>query len=297
MVSYRQVTYRVPAVQEDDFAAWLAVLGSVGCSVVPDASDPRAVRLTAYFQDGDPKPSAGDLAGWRVVESSSERLDDADWLATYRAASVPFDVGASFRIDPGEPDGRVVPEAAREAKLDDRTLLRIPARTAFGTGSHESTRLCICWLEELAEHADFTAWSILDVGTGSGILALCAEKLGARPVVGYDLDAAAVLVARDNARVNDCRPSFWAGTLASLSRDARFDLALVNVLPERILRDVPDLVVRLRDGARVVSSGNLSARRDELLACFADMGLELEGERVDGEWASFLLRKVRRESV
>lgn len=298
--SYRQITYRVPASHEDEFAAWLAIRGSVGCSVVPDASDPANVRVTAYFQDGSSKPAATDLAGWPAVEESSARLDDADWLATYRAASQPFDVGARFRIDPGEPDDESTRDVSREAG-DGRTLLRIPARTAFGTGSHESTRLCIFWLEELAERPDFGTWRILDVGTGSGILALCAEKLraqslGAPLVAGYDLDAASVLVARDNARRNGCRPMLWGGTLESLAtclpESARFDLALVNVLPERILGDYPSLVARLRDGALVVSSGNLVARRDELLSRFAEMGLELAGERSDGEWAALLLRKV-----
>ncbi|MDA8018054.1 MAG: 50S ribosomal protein L11 methyltransferase [Thermoanaerobaculia bacterium] len=293
MATYRQITYCVPVAREDEFASWLAIRGSVGCSVVPDASDPDAVRLTAYFQDDGPNLSADDLAAWRAVEASSTRLKDADWLATYRAASMPFDVGASFRIDPREPQGGTVREAANEGTSDQgRTLLHIPARTAFGTGSHESTRLCIRWLEELAERADFRTRLILDVGTGSGILALCAEKLGARPVLSYDLDAASVLVARDNALSNGCGPLIWAGTLASLSQRARFDLVLVNVLPERILEDYPDLVARLHDRAQVVSSGNLVARRDELLARFGELGLELVGEKTDGEWMAFLLRKV-----
>lgn len=290
MTAFREIRYRLPADREDDFAAWLAKQGSLGCSVDTVPADDGSVCVTAYFQDdgsGD-QPDPNELAGWDAVEESSSRLEDADWLAAYRAASVPFEIGTSFRVDSGEPDD---PEAGPAGVADDdsRHLLRIPARTAFGTGSHESTRLCVLWLEDLARRSEFPKRRILDVGTGSGILAFCAEKLGAKRVSGYDLDAAAVLVARDNARRNACRPALWAGTLDSLSANARFDLAVVNVLPERILDAYPQLLARLVPGALVISSGNLVERRDDLLAQFARMGLALQGQKSEGEWTSFLL--------
>ena len=286
MATYRQITYRLPEAREDDFAAWLATQGSVGCSVEPGPLG--VVRMTAYFAE-EAQPPVG-LATWEAAEETSGRLEDADWLAAYRATSVPFDVGALFRIDPGEPDDPgTVPE---QNGSGGRSLLRIPARNAFGTGSHETTRLCVEWLEGLADRDGFGTWRILDVGTGSGILTFCAEVLGARHVAGYDLDSAAVLVARDNARRNTCRPALWSGPLESVSDSARFDLVLVNVLPERILDSYPALLARLHEGALIVSSGNLLERRDELLGRFSAMGLELEGEKSEGEWTSFLLRLV-----
>jgi ribosomal protein L11 methyltransferase len=285
--AFRRITYRLPADREDDFAAWLGMQGCLGCSVLPVAGD--IVRLTAYFPEGSAFPGAAEVAAWDANLETSERLDDADWLAPYRAASVPFDVGRRFRIDPREPEDPVRPASSEAA--EGRSLLSIPARTAFGTGSHESTRLCVLWLEDLASGEDLSRLRVLDVGTGSGILAFCAERLGVRRIAGYDLDSAAVLVAQGNARRNGCRPTLWAGTLDSVAPAARFDLALVNVLPERILDAYPALVEHLADGARVISSGNLVERRDELLRSFAGMGLKPVGEKRDGEWLSFLLRK------
>lgn len=295
MTAYRQLVFRLPAEHEDDFAAWLGLLGCLGCSVeipAPDAGAGDRIRLTAYFPDAAGNFGRESLDDWDAELESTSHLEDADWLATYRAASVPFDLGASFRIDPREPGDPVDPSLPpRERDPGVRHLLRIPARTAFGTGSHESTRLCVRWLEELARREDLGRQRILDVGTGSGILAFCAEKLGAHRVAAYDVDAAAVVVARENARRNDCRPCLWAGGPGSLGPSVRFDLALVNVLPERILGSFPHIVEHLEAGARVVSSGNLVDRGGELRQRFAELGLETEGEKSDGEWTSFLLRK------
>lgn len=292
MAATRQLTFRLPAEAEDDFAAWLGDFGCVGCSAEP--LDAATVRLVAYFDAAAEPPGAAALRGWDATLEAAGEVVDADWLAAYRAASVPFDVGERFRIDPGEPDDpAAASETSRPGTDDGRHLLLIPARTAFGTGSHETTRLCVRWLEELARDegpGGLRKLRVLDVGTGSGILAFCAERLGAAFVAGFDLDAESVLMARDNARRNACRPALWTGTTDSLAADARFDLALVNVLPERILDAYPSIVARLAPGARVVSSGNLVERRDELVERFAGLGLELLGETVDGEWVALLLR-------
>jgi len=284
MTDFELRTFSLPAELEELLAAELWSLGALGFEV--HEAEAGRLRLDAWFPSPVPPAMAGfELAAWQergVRMLDCEAVAERDWLADYRAAAEPFDVGRGFRVDPRDPPG--------EAPAGERTTLRIPARTAFGTGSHESTRLVLEWLEDL----DLAQRSVLDVGTGSGILAFAAEHLGASRVVGCDVDAGAVCIARGNARANGLSPGLFAGGVAALGASARFDLVLVNILPENIAGELPRLVRLLAPGGRLISSGNLADRRDELLARWARRGLALEAERYESEWVAFLLRRTAR---
>jgi len=108
-----------------------------------------------------------------------------------------------------------------------RRLLRLPARAAFGTGSHESTSLAL----ELLEDADLQGRRVLDVGTGTGVLAFAALAFGAASVTGFDVDPASPFHARDNSALNGLHPRLFAGRLAALREKPLFDLALVQRRP------------------------------------------------------------------
>ena len=152
---------------------------------------------------------------------------------------------------------------------------------AFGAGSHESTQLVLLDLEEL----DPTGWSVLDVGTGTGILALAAAALGARPVVGFDLDPAAALEAARTAAEQE-RPvscSFFAGTVDALA-ERRFDLVLANMIWENMAPLVPQLRARLAAGGLMVLSGLLVAQEAVVGRELVSHGLRLRSRRVLGEW-------------
>ncbi|MEM6795297.1 MAG: 50S ribosomal protein L11 methyltransferase [Acidobacteriota bacterium] len=294
---YTRRIFEVPEEQEESLSAALWRLGSLGCEIKPGRERGLSI-LEAWFEEGR-EPDAEELSsrqlGPRVRELLSEAVADRDWLETYRAQCRPFDVGQRFRVDPRD-------EA--EEPPPGRVLLHVPAENAFGTGSHESTRLMLRWLEEI----DLAGRRVLDAGTGSGILAIAAARLGAAEVVGFDLDSPSVITARrnhlrDRARdststgapraggpVSGCAVRFVAATARALVTGPRFDLLLVNVLPERILGDLPRLVATLKPGGALISSGNLLERRDELAARFRSCGLEVEGEKREAEWLSFLLR-------
>lgn len=280
MADYELRTFTLPADLEELFTAELWSRGTLGLEV--HEAETGTLRLDAYFPVPLPPAFAAfDVAPWEergVRMLAMEALAERDWLADYRAAAEPFDVG---RRVPGR-----IPRIDAEPPAGERITLRIPARTAFGTGSHESTRLVLEWLEDL----DLAQRSVLDVGTGSGILAFAAEHLGASRVVGCDVDAGAVCVARGNARSNGLSPRLFAGGAGALGAAARFDFVLVNILPESFAGEMPYLVRLLALGGRLVSSGNLADRRDELLAGWARHGLILEAERYDSEWVAFLLR-------
>jgi ribosomal protein L11 methyltransferase len=217
-----------------------------------------------------------------VVVSRLEPVGDRDWAATWRRESGPIEVGNRFVVDPREPD-----EVDAPVEPDGRILLRLPARTAFGTGSHASTRLAV----ELLEALDVTGREVLDVGTGSGILSFAALALGARRAVACDLDPAAALLIPAYASMNAFRLSAFAGPLQALAAGARFDLALVNVIPSEIADDLPRLAALVRTGGLAVFSGILETEAEHALAAVRAVGFAERSRKRDGEWTAFVAER------
>jgi ribosomal protein L11 methyltransferase len=275
--------YRLPAEREEDFVAELAARGTLGAAV-----GEGGLTLDAYFAPGTPRDIAEPGAEWRaagVELTAVDTLADEDWLAGWRAAAQPFEVGRRFLLDPREPEEP--PPAPGE-----RILLRLPARAAFGTGSHESTRLAL----ELLETAPVAGRSVLDVGTGTGVLALAALALDARSAAGCDLDPVAAIHAGENRRLNGLgagggRLDLWAGGLAALGSGARFDLVLANILPEHILPELPRLAAAVAPGGSLIYSGLLAEREDEVAAAFGGCGLRPADRAAAGEWVALKLER------
>ncbi|MDY7096300.1 MAG: 50S ribosomal protein L11 methyltransferase, partial [Acidobacteriota bacterium] len=260
--NYLRRRYRVLAKDQEALSAWLWEQGTLGIQELgsPElrvGDDPELwaervpepdseILLEAYFPveaEGPGEPPAELRASLEGDHLQAEE----DWLATHREIARPLLIGRRLMVDPRELDSepRVVPEG--------RTLLRIPARTAFGTGSHESTRLVLELMEDLA----LDGRRVLDVGAGSGILAMAALSFGARSAVGVEIDPAAVLMAGQYARTNRLRPLLTAGGLEILAPRPAFSLALVNILPERMLPWIHRLPPLLEDGAVALFSGIL----------------------------------------
>lgn len=270
-MAYLRRIYLLPPDLEDGFVGELWLAGTLGVQSTA-ASDGR-VRLEAWFSPEAPPASA--VPG--VILEREEPVADTDWFAPYRERARPFPVGRTLFVDPREPD-----EAPAEVP-DGRRLLRLPARAAFGTGSHESTSLTLELLEEL----DVQGLRVLDVGTGTGVLSFAALLFGARSAVGFDVDPASPFHARDNGRLNGLPFPLFAGRLAALRERPLFDLALVNVVPEQILPEMPDLVSLLRPGAGMILSGILKDRGREVLDCLRGLGFVESDRREAGEWVAF----------
>ncbi|MEL7059686.1 MAG: 50S ribosomal protein L11 methyltransferase [Acidobacteriota bacterium] len=276
---------------EELTASWWAA-GALGFEEV--ALGGGQIELRAWLPAQETEPRL-DRAEWsrRGVEFLADRSEPArDWLADYRASSRPFPVGERFVVDPREPDATWEGDGAS----DGRIPLRLPAQNAFGTGSHESTRLVVRALERLAARGELAGTRVLDVGCGSGILSFAALHLGAARAIGFDLDAPSVVTARANARRNGLEPALAAGRIEAFATRPWVDLALVNVLPERVFADLPRLREMLADDGRVISSGNLVEKRADLLVRLADLGFEEElrdadSPLVEGEWTAFILRR------
>jgi ribosomal protein L11 methyltransferase len=276
--SYLRRVFEVPAASAELLIAALAEAGTLGLEeLVPDAD---VQRLVAYFADEASEPTSLP-AGTRLLEES--RLAAGDWLAGYRAAARPLLIGEHFVLDPREPD-QPPPEGS-----PGRILLRIPARSAFGTGSHASTRLALRLLERLP----LAGAAVLDVGTGSGVLALAALALGAARAVGLDVDLAAALLAGQHARLNHLLAArFWAGALDALSPAARFGAVLVNALPHEVLPEAPRLAAAAAPGGRLLVSGVLASEAEVSLAAWARQGFSPVDALAEEEWVAWTLARA-----
>ncbi len=273
---WTRLTLRAPAAREEDLAALLAELGTLGLEVKEAGAE--WVDLEAYFVEPLPAAVAHlDAAAWRergaeLIGSAS--VPETDWLAHYRASLQPFAVGRSLLVDPREGSEPPTRDAA------DRLLLGIPCRTAFGIGSHASTRLAL----ELLEEATAADLEVLDLGTGTGILALAALRLGAAAATALDLDAGTVFVAREAARRNCLALRLAAGTIATLRPGPAFHLALVNMIPAEWLGEAEEVVARLRPGGALITSGLLDGQRALVRDRLAALGMRLDEERRKEEW-------------
>lgn len=172
-------------------------------------------------------------------------------------------------------------------------VLTIDPGQAFGTGTHETTQMCLQLTEALYDGAAAPR-RVIDIGTGTGILGIAAAKLGAECVVAVDTDPKAVEVAGENARINGVADRFQA-TAAPLARiEGGFDLVQANLIAE-ILDDLKkEIVARARPGGSLILSGILAEKADWVAQEYAAEGARLEERREDGQWAALLLRRDER---
>ncbi len=227
--------------------------------------------LSAYFVTAADRDTAADSLCDLPVEMHAETLERTDWLDRYQQSLHPLFIGRSFVV---------APEVALIPTDTTRHQLVIPQEQAFGTGSHESTALSIELLEEL----DLHGIRGLDVGAGSGILALAMLRLGARKVFAFDIDLDAFRPLRENRGCNGIAPEqmpIFIGGIEAL-RSGRFDVIVMNILPEVIVPMLADVKAHL--GGVLVISGILTVQRAYVLEACEGNGLLLETEREKGEW-------------
>jgi ribosomal protein L11 methyltransferase len=189
-----------------------------------------------------------------------EPLPDQDWIRLSQEGLPPVRAGRFFVY--GAHDAGKVPHGVIPIKIE--------AGLAFGTGHHETTALCLEVLSDIARERSFR--NVLDLGTGTGLLAIGAAKLWKRPVLASDIDAIAVEVARDNAIANGTGPlvrAVVADGLANpiLARAAPYDLLIANILASPLTKLAPDIVKSLAPGAVLVLSGLLN-NQEKLVASF-----------------------------
>jgi ribosomal protein L11 methyltransferase len=213
--------------------------------------------------------------GTSIAYSESSLAGD-DWADNWKAYFKPLRVGEHFVICPTWEETRL--------GAGDKIVRMDPGR-AFGTGQHETTRLCLEWLENRALRAEPSAQgSLLDVGTGSGVLAIAATLLGFRPVLALDDDPEAIEVAAGNIALNGLESAIELLTGTAGQVEGRFSVVIANIQAIPLIGMASDLIRLAAPAGRVVLSGILIEQGGDVATAYEEMGLIRQNTIEAGEW-------------
>jgi len=276
--TYISIRCSIPADLEEELPELLASWSVLGTEV-HEGTD-GGVGITVYLSGTDLIDA--EAVRRKLVEIGAQNAEQksfeaADWLAGFRESIRPFEVGGGWWIDPHPDQPTTAPSGRRR--------LAIEPRMAFGTGSHESTQAILMALEDI----EVNGRRVLDVGTGSGILALAAESMGASSVVGLDIDETAIWVAFETARQQEwpSRVNFVLGPVECIGA-AEFDIVMCNMITSSFLPLVGELRSRLAPAGIAVFSGLLASEVELVSGALMEAGFTIPSHRVLGDWASLI---------
>jgi ribosomal protein L11 methyltransferase len=231
----------------------------------------------AFAKVSDVRDALGHLQAFGlgpIGELVARRIDDEDWLESWKAEFVPIRIGA-FLVRP----------TWSEAVAGDAVELVLDPGMAFGTGLHPTTQQCLEALSTLP----LDGRSVLDVGTGSGILAIAAAKRGASPVVAVDTDTIAVDAARENAVRNGVAIPVGAGSASDVP--GRFDVVIANIVSPVLQRIAPDLAARLAGGGTLLVAGISAPAEAATREALLRERLSLLDRTARDDWVALALRR------
>lgn len=251
-------------------------MGTSGTQTLPSEGG-RAVVLAYFADEPGLEGRLHEAVAGLDVEAAPAEIASVDWVARVREGFRAFSAGG-FRIVPAW-------EPAPPRGHGEAPALVVEPGLAFGTGSHESTRLCLAALAERA--AAGPLGDVLDVGAGSGILSVAAAVLGASRVIAVEIDDEALPVARRHAELNAVPVHFVRGDGPRATRPARFDVVLANISAPLLVQRAEELVGTTRAGGVLILSGFLVTDLPSLRAAYPAAGDA--DVRTEGEWAALVL--------
>ena len=208
-------------------------------------------------------------------------VNEEDWATAWKAYYKPVHIGEKMVI---------VPMWESYDEKPGEVIVRMDPGMAFGTGTHETTRLVVSLLERYTTDS----CRVLDVGTGSGILAICASKLGAGECKAYDIDPVAVRVARENIKDNDCDNITCDVSDLLYGVDlsgGQYDVVCANIVADIIIRMCPDISKYMKDDAVLLASGIITERADEVVTAAEANGLKIRERLEDNGWCALVIEK------
>ena len=283
----QQLTIDVPEELKDAVIGELSDLGANGIWENGEPL-PSTTRLEIYFNTpvplGDVEACLGPVflrAGVAMPRIVDGTVADRDWLGEWKKSYVSFPIARGFYI---------IPSWSESKCPEDRQPIRIDPGQAFGTGTHETTQLTLECLEDRAGELK-SSGLVLDLGTGSGILAIAARLLGCDSIIGCDNDPDSMHVAAENIERNtDHFIPIYCGSIDAAQTDS-VDLLLCNLTADVIARVFPEIRRALRPSGIVIFSGILVEQRGQIRDLVSACGWVIEDDRTRGEWIAMVVRK------
>lgn len=273
------VTVRVARDAAETASVLLFDLGSTGIVTLDET--PNTVNLGAYFEESTNtdviKSALESKLGVARIEVSA--VADQDWMQKWKEGFEPVRIGDRLMI---------APSWKLPVETEGREMIQIDPGMAFGTGTHETTRLC---LEAVERH--WRGGRLLDVGTGTGILAIAGARLApASRVVAIDVDPQALEVARENLAINRVSDlvELLEGRPVDLG-DRTFDLIVANLTAEAIVHSMGDLANLLASGGSMILSGILIEFAEDVERLLLEGGFKVIDKWLAGEWCALIARR------
>ena len=212
-------------------------------------------------------------------ELVSESVNDSTWADGWKKFFKCTEIGEKLVIRPSWEEYE---------NLNNRKVLSIDPGAAFGTGTHATTSLCL----EILENHITEKSNVLDIGCGSGILAIAGVLLGAENAIGVDIDAQSVKVAKENAEINDVtdKVDFLVGDLAD-KINGRYSVVCANIVADVILKLLQNVADYMDDSAILITSGVIDIRKDDVVKGFAQYGFKIIEEHSKDNWFAFVCVK------
>ncbi|MFL6212828.1 MAG: 50S ribosomal protein L11 methyltransferase [Blastocatellia bacterium] len=272
---------------EEMASALLFDAGTTGIVTLEESDD--ALKLGAYFDaQADAEAIARDIeaafarAGIRpsLIAIATSSIADQDWMQKWKEGFEPLAIGERLLIAP----------SWKQPEQSERIVIEIDPGMAFGTGTHETTQMCLELLE-----AYWRGGRLIDVGTGTGILAIAASKLVEEPkVVAIDIDPLAVEVARENIAINGVSHAIVVREGGPADYDgSEFDVVVANLTAEVIIALMDELVGCMAAVGTMILSGILTTLVDDVESALAAAGLRAVERRTAGEWSALVATRER----
>lgn len=213
------------------------------------------------------------------LETLTNEIDGDAWRETWKERFKPIHIGNVV----------IVPEWIKYDALDSEIIIKLDSNMAFGTGEHETTSMCVEYLSKYVK-PDTT---VLDVGSGSGILGITASKLGAKKVIMTDIDECAVTASKHNSVLNGVANAEVLHKNLLDDNTVKGDVIVCNIMAEVLIAFAPYLPNNLNDNGYVILSGILADRLDKVEDAYKNAGFTLIEDKTKGEWSACVLQKVK----
>lgn len=250
----------------------------------PDSYRPEEIR-TRVAQAIERVVDAGVHVGDGEIDIRIDSIDDSVWLNAWKEHYAPIPVGDKLVIVPVWNLGDLSPDLA------DRKPIILEPGMAFGTGTHQTTQMCTDALGDIVQPDT----RVLDVGTGTGILAIAAARLDASHVMAIDIDPVAVRAARENVDLNHLgeRISVAQGNLLSgFAEEQLFDVVTANILRDIVILLIPQVATRIRAGGYFLSSGYIDTQAPMVEQALAEYGFRVDKRYMRDDWVALLAVKL-----